>query len=153
MTTKTDKTDRAAAGVQINWRKLGAVLAQSVSWLTTYWCVEWIMEPKPDQKVLAIAIAVGAECLLILMKSCLFDGTHRADGVGWAGLIFDTIINAGGILPKAGRVLTFPPIAAILGLLGITTAHPTVNLIGSFVVAIVAGALLSVAPHRLWHSD
>lgn len=151
MTTETKKPAAAAAsGVQINWYKFGAVLAQAASLMTTYWCVEWIMEPKPAQRTLALGIAIGVEVLLVLMKRCLFDGSHRNDGVGWFGLVLDTIINAGGILPKAGRLLTFPPIAAILFLAGVNAAHPTVNAIGSFLVALLFGALLSVLPHRLW---
>lgn len=132
--------------------KIGAIVAQFVSWLTTYWCVVWIMEPQPGNYALAIAVSIGAEVLLILMKSCLFNDDRSNDAIGWVGMVVDTVINAGGILPRAGRLLTFPPVAAILAIFGINAADPTFNNVGSFIVSVIAGALLAVLPHRLWRS-
>lgn len=133
--------------------KIGAAIAAGISWITTYWCVLWIMEPKPeDGYALAIGVSIAVEIILTLMKRCLFNKDKSDDGIGWAGLIVDAVINAGGILPRAGRLLTFPPIAAILTVAGINTVDPKVNSIGAFILAIIAGALLSVLPHRLWKS-
>jgi hypothetical protein len=143
-----DKQDSVA----FNPGKIGAVLTAIVSWVTTYWCVVWIMQPTAGEYAAPIGVAVVAELVLTLMKRCLFNDDRSDDGIGWAGIIVDTIINAGGILPRAGRLLTFPPIAAILALIGVNTASPTVQSVGGFIISVIAGALLSVLPHRLWHS-
>ena len=136
-----------------NPSKIGALMAACISWVTTYWCVLWIMEPNPaDGYAAAIGVSIAVEIILTLMKRCLFNKDKSDDGIGWAGIIVDTVINAGGILPRAGRLLTFPPIAAILSVVGVNAAEPRVNTIGAFILAIIAGALLSVLPHRLWKS-
>ena len=140
-------------GPSFNPGKVGALITAAISWLTTYWCVLWIMEPTPETGyTVAIAVSIIAEIVLTLMKRCLFNTDRSDDGIGWAGLIIDAVINAGGILPRAGKFLTFPPIAAILALVGIDPSVPAVNSAGAFIVAIIAGALLSVLPHRLWKS-
>jgi len=133
--------------------KIGAIVTAIISWVTTYWCVLWIMEPTPEQGyTMAIGVSIVVELVLTLMKRCLFNKDKSDDGIGWAGLIVDAVINAGGILPRAGKFLTFPPIAAILTVAGIDATLPKVNSIGAFIVAMIAGALLSVLPHRLWKS-
>jgi hypothetical protein len=146
-------TPTNSKGVTFNPGKVGALLTACISWLTTYWCVVWVMEPKPDTGYTAvIVVSVIVEIILTLMKRCLFNADKSDDGIGWAGLIVDAVINAGGILPRAGRLLTFPPIAAILTVVGIDATKPEINSIGAFILAIIAGALLSVLPHRLWKS-
>lgn len=140
-------------GMAFNPGKVGALITAGISWLTTYWCVLWVVEPAPESGyALVIGVSIVVELVLTLMKRCLFNTDKSDDGIGWAGLIVDAVINAGGVLPRAGRLLTFPPIAAILLTTGIDASNPNVNAIGAFVVAIIAGALLSVLPHRLWHS-
>lgn len=140
-------------GVRFSPGKVGALITAVISWITTYWCVLWIMEPKPETGyTMAIVVSIVVEIVLTLMKRCLFNADRSDDGIGWAGLIVDTVINAGGILPRAGKLLTFPPIAAILTVVGVDATHPQVNNIGAFIVAIAVGALLSVLPHRLWKS-
>lgn len=141
------------SGVSFNPGKVGALITAVVSWLTTYWCVLWVMQPAPnDGYTVVIVVSVIAELVLTLMKRCLFNTDKTDDGIGWAGLIVDAVINAGGILPRAGRLLTFPPIAAMLVAVGVDPASAQVNAVGAFIVAIIAGSLLSVLPHRLWHS-
>ena len=136
-----------------NPSKIGAILTQIVSWVTTYWCVLWIMEPSPEQGYsMAIGVSIVVELVLTLMKRCLFNKDKSDDGIGWTGLVIDAIINGGGILPRAGKFLTFPPIAAILTVVGVNATDPRTNSIGAFAVAMLAGALLSVLPHRLWKS-
>lgn len=153
MTTNQPTATRRAAGPGISAGKIGAVITSIISWVTTYWCVLWIMQPAPDtSRAVPLAVSVVAELVLVLMKRCLFNADRSDDGIGWAGFVIDAIINAGGILPRAGRLLTFPPIAAILVAVGVNTADEAVNNIGAFIVAIIAGALLSVLPHRLWKS-
>jgi len=140
-------------GASFSPGKIGALITAAISWLTTYWCVLWVMEPTPEAGyTLAIGVSIVAEVVLTLMKRCLFNADRSDDGIGWAGLIVDAVINAGGILPRAGKLLTFPPIAAILVAVGVNANDPKINSIGAFLVAIAAGALLSVLPHRLWKS-
>lgn len=149
----TNASTRQSAGPGISAGKIGAVITSIISWITTYWCVLWIMQPAADtSRAVPIAVSVVAEVVLVLMKRCLFNADRSDDGIGWAGIVIDAIVNAGGILPSAGRLLTFPPIAAILTAVGIDAANKDVNTIGAFLVAVVAGALLSVLPHRLWKS-
>jgi hypothetical protein len=140
-------------GFGINYNKLGAIIAQALSWLTTYWLVEWIAEPKTDKdRAIAVALATVIELLFILMKRLLFDKNSKNDGIGWAGLILDSLTNMGGILPKAGRLLTFPPIAALLLLFSINPKAEQTQLIGSFIISAIAGVLLAIAPIRLWRA-
>ncbi len=150
--TSTDLKS-APARTGFNPGKIGAIIAGIISWITTYWCVIWIMEPTPETGyTMAIGVAIIAEIILTLMKRCLFNKDRSDDGIGWAGLIVDAVINAGGILPRAAKLLTFPPIAAILTVVGVNASSPSVQNIGGFIIAIAAGALLSVLPHRLWKS-
>jgi hypothetical protein len=129
----------------INWRKLFAVIAQIASWFTTLWFVQWLW---PEGALVHQALlAVLAEGALVVAKERLFTGDDPI--LGWAGFIVDGIVNAGGILPKACRVLSFPPIAALVAAMGGGGACATFGL-GSVLFAIAAGALLSVLPHRLW---
>lgn len=152
MTTRSETTTRGP-GMKFSPGKVGAVITQAISWLTTYWCVLWIMQPQEGASLTApIIVSIVAEIVLTLMKRCLFNTDRSDDGIGWAGLVVDAIINAGGILPRAGRLLTFPPIAAMLGVVGIDAAEKAINNAGAFIIALAAGALLSVLPHRLWHS-
>lgn len=139
--------------LRINTYKLSAVLAQLLSYMTTYWAVEWIAEPKTDQQyAIAMAVALAFEFLLVKMKSLLFDEAAENDGIGWLGFVIDAVINAGGIVTKSGRLLTWPPIAAILAAFGLNAADPRTNAIGGFVVALALGAMLSFLPHRLWRA-
>jgi hypothetical protein len=153
MSTQTEaargKTVKGS-GARINGNKIGAVIVQAVSWLTTFWCVEWIMQPA--ELPIIIGVSLVAELLLVLMKRCLFNDDKGDDTIGWVGFIIDGVINAGGILPRAGRLLTFPPIALMLGVFGIDAAADTPNKIGAFILALIGGALLSVLPHRLWRA-
>lgn len=152
MTTNA-QTSRANTPPRISAGKIGAVITSIISWITTYWCVLWIMQPGSDMsKAIPIGVSIVAELVLVLMKRCLFNADRGDDAIGWAGFIIDAIINAGGILPRAGRLLTFPPIAAILLAIGVDAADTAVNNIGAFIISMAAGALLSALPHRLWRS-
>ncbi len=152
MAVRSEPLTSKDGGIKFNPGKIGALITAAISWLTTYWCVAWIMQPEPGKYTLVIVVSIVTEIVLTLMKRCLFNNDHSDDGIGWAGIIVDTIINAGGILPRAGRLLTFPPIAAILAVVGVGADNPSVQNIGGFIIAIIAGALLSVLPHRLWGS-
>lgn len=149
-TTSTPKVRRIKSGV--NGKRIGAVIAQFFSWLTTYWCVVWIAQPQAADLPLTVLISIVLEVLLITIKSLLFDASSANDVFGWAGFVVDAFINAGGIIPGAGRFLLWPPIAAILTICGITIQHERTNQIGALIIALIGGALLSMAPHRLWRA-
>ena len=97
--------------------------------------------------------AVVVEAVLVAMKSALFDKGGGNDGIGWAGFVIDALTNLGGILPRAGKVLTWPPVATLLGLLGMSAADPTVQSLGGLIIALAAAILLSVLPHRRWGGE
>lgn len=129
-------------------RRVMAVVAQLASYMTTLWAVQWIWDDGPlGYQVLAAAVV---EVLLIAMKSALFNDDGGDDTIGWAGFAIDAVVNAGGVLPRAGKLLTWPPIAGLFDLFGVDGADPTVQTVGSFLIAAVVGILLSVLPHRLW---
>jgi hypothetical protein len=136
---------------RLNSSKLAAIAIQIASYVTTYWAVEWIAQPTTDQqRALVAIIALVAEFVLIKMKSALFDADEGNDFVGWLGFGIDSIINAGGILPKAPRILTWPPFATLLAGVGVNVADERTQQIGAFIVAVGIGMIISFAPHRLW---
>jgi hypothetical protein len=131
----------------VNGRKIIAVVAQVASWFTTFWAVQWIWADGP--LAYQVGLAVVAECALIICKSQLFNGSDPT--LGWAGLAVDGIINTGGLLPKACKVLTFPPIAAIGAAFSANAVACTTFSVESVILALVFGLGLSALPHRLWH--
>lgn len=150
--TVTTTTSPIRRRVQsISYARVGAAIAAFFSWLTTYWCLAWILSPDSDKAILVI-VSVALEILLMCIKGLLFDASRRNDMLGWGGFIVDSLINAGGIIPGAGRLLTWPPIAALLSIANLDTTSAASNTVGALVIALVGGALLSVAPHRLWRA-
>jgi hypothetical protein len=140
------KTEAYSRTTRVNWNKAGAVAAQIISWLTTLWAVQWVW---PEGAfVWQGAVAVALEALLVVMKVQLFNGGRPE--VGWVGLGIDSVINTGGLLPRTGRVITFPPIAALLTFAGLNPNDPMTILVGGFLLALAGGILLSALPHRLW---
>lgn len=140
----------------IDPNRIAAVVAGLMSLLTTVWAVEWIW---PEGEALHRWVIAGVfEALLIAFKSSLFNGSAKDDSLGWAGFIIDGVINAGGIVSRTGRILTFPPIAALLTAVGLmgpaSTQMAVLNGVaiswGGFILALIGGILLSVAPHFLW---
>lgn len=143
MTTATQTRAQSAP-----WRKVVAAAAQVASFFTTLWCVQWIWSA--GDLGIQVAIALVAEIGLIVLKERLFAGDDPA--LGWTGLAIDAIINTGGALPISCRVMTFPPIAALLVAFGVNPAACQIYSIGSVIIALAIGVLLSALPHRLWRS-
>lgn len=137
----------------------GAIIAHGLSYVTTLWFVQWVA---PDLALTAQGIAAYfTELLLFAMKSALWNSTVDDDGVGWAGVIIDAVLNAGGILPRADTFLTFPPLAAALSVAGVRVADlaPVATLpdgtgvsAAGLIAALLGGILLSAAPHRMWRA-
>lgn len=134
-------------------RRLGAIITQIFSYLTTLSAVGHVMRPATETAwALTAGTALAIEIVLIVMKETIFDGNGANDVIGWLGFLIDALINTGGALPWAARLLTFGPIALILGLFAIDTNDPTTALIGGAVISLILGIVLSIAPHRLWRT-
>jgi lipid-A-disaccharide synthase-like uncharacterized protein len=163
MTARTlDAAPSTSSSVRPLWRTILAGVLQGASFFTTLWAVQWIW---PEGQ-LSHQVFVGfiAEAALVGLKSLLFVG-RRGDGVaGWIGFVIDAILNTDGLLPRADRLLTFGPIAAVLSLFGLNVSglpmavtitadgKPLEVTIGGLLVALLGGALLSILPHRLWRA-
>ena len=141
---------------RVNIYKLTAALAQLMSYLTTLWAVEWVWtDGQPLQRY---AVALIIEAVLTAMKLTLFDGTESNDGIGWAGMLIDVLTNTGGAIVRAGAVVTFPPIAILLSVIGVYAGAVSTLVVvgghaisyGGAVAALAGGILLAVAPHGLW---
>lgn len=146
----------------------GAIIGHAFSYLTTLWAVQWVW-PSGDL-VLQSLVAYLLEFLLFTMKGALWNTKAGDDGVGYAGVGIDTLINAGGILPRAAAVLSFPPVAVVLALFGALLGAQRLMFFGlplttltaggetfavtlsGLLVAIGGGILLSAAPHRIWRA-
>ncbi len=134
-------------GPVINSYKLGAVLAQLGSFVTTYAFFVAVLTDAPYHMVLLIAI--GTEALLGLGKSLLFNTARQDDAVGWSAIIFDTLLNAGGIWPYSMRIAATPTavmLSQAFNLQGEMTNLP------ALVLSLVFGYLLAVLPWRLWRA-
>lgn len=151
MTTEAKPAKRRASSY-FNGYRLGAWIAHFFSWLTTYWLIEWITDPQNDtNRAIALVISLALEFLLHKAKKLLFDEERHNDGVGWTAFIADSIINAGGVYPKAGRFAAWPPLAALIGAFGVDIAKQDSpgNVIAAFILALLLGIGLSVLPIRL----
>jgi hypothetical protein len=151
----TSRARRGAATEEsaVNGYRLGAVITQILSWLTTLWFCEWIGQPKDDAAWWrVVVISIGVEFLLVQLKRLVHNKKKGFELLGWIGIVVDSVCNAGGAFGISGRILTFPPVAAVLLYAKVNVYDTTTNMIGSFVVAMVAGYLLSIAPLRLWNA-
>lgn len=132
---------------------LGAIIAQLFSYAATLSLAYHVMPSRPSDPLTWLAtagLASALEALFIYMKEGLFKAGIEKKFTGGIGLIIDGFINAGGILPFAPRILTFAPIALILGVLGVNLAEPLTMLIAGVILSGVFGFLLSILPHWLW---
>lgn len=145
MTMTTAEAPRVAASPL---RRAMAGVAQFASYMTTLWAVQWVWSD--GQLVHQVVAALVVEALLVSMKGALWNTAAGDDVLGWVGLVVDTLTNMGGILPRAGLVLTWPPIATVLKWFGVPAADPIVQAAGGFLLALIGGIILSILPHRLW---
>lgn len=125
---------------------IGAGLTQVGSFLTTYAFFLAVMNGASWPIILAVAGVV--EFVLALGKSLLF--RKRRDGVvGGASVLFDTLLNAGGIWPYARNLSASPPAIMIREAFALSG---TMSAVTVFVIALIIGYLLAIAPHRLWRA-
>jgi hypothetical protein len=164
-------TTRAATvfGRHYNALHGGAAITHGLSYMTTLWFVQWLW---PDGSlVMQSAIAYCMEWTLFALKKAL--ESTEARNIGWTGVGVDGVINMGGLLPYAGAILGFPPIAALLALIGwglgrlgvslawmgtifhtleIAGAQPIPLSLAVLLVGLGGGMLLSAAPVQLWRA-
>lgn len=129
-----------------------AIIAQGLSWLTTLGAVAFVVQPGADIRRWGIAtvIAVVFEALFFGMKEAIFRPGCLNIGIGLAGFGADGLVNAGGVMAIALSLLTFGPVALILGVAEIDVSSPDARLWASAGVSLVLGLILSVLPHGLW---
>lgn len=129
--------------LHLNRYHAGAVLAQLGSFATTYVFFVAVMEGANWYAILGIALAV--EFLLTLGKGLV----SRGGAVGPAAIVFDSLLNAGGIWPSSRHIAESPPAQMIVEAFRL---QPTFGLIPAFVLSLLIGYLLAVLPHRLWRA-
>jgi hypothetical protein len=136
---------RTASRVNVN--RLGAALAQAGSFAATYaFCASTIKGADP---LIVFFIAAGVEVILMLGKSVLFNASRADDAVGWASVVIDTVLNAGGLWPLAKNIAGTPSGLMIAEALGL---EAKIGLIPALILALLGGYLLAVLPHRLWNA-
>jgi hypothetical protein len=152
MAAETKTESRRARHGYFNGYRFSAWIAHFFSWLTTYWLIEWITDPHNDtNRAIAIVVSIALEFLLHKAKKLLFDEERHNDGIGWGAFVADSIINAGGVYPKAGRFAAWPPLAALVGAFGVDIAKKDSpgNVIAAFILSLLVGMGLSLLPIRL----
>lgn len=118
------------------------------SYATTFLATQHLLRPGDDPTVLAItgALALAVEAVLYGLKEAWFG---RSKAAGAVGFTIDGLVNTGGALTFAGRILTFGPIALTLGFIGLPVTDPTISLIGTVVLSVALGFALSILPHLM----
>lgn len=144
----------------------GAVIAHGLSYLTTLWFVQWLA---PEAQLRTAGVVAGIlEMFLFALKRSL--RSKRSGAVGWTGVSADAVINMGGLLPWAPRIVSFPPFVIVAALVtypltaagasfGWATAPFTmlpygdgaipISLMG-LIASLLGGILLSAGPAVLW---
>ena len=134
--------------------RVAALITQALSFLTTVWFVEW-MWPGGTQ-VSRYLVALLAEALLVIFKEQLFRGGEA--WLGYIGLAVDAVVNTGGIIPAACRIVVWPPVmAVVMAVSGAETPGAVLPGCNPFdalplALSLIGGIILSVAPHRLWRN-
>lgn len=131
--------------LQINGRKVAALLAHSASYYTTYVFIVSLAGPGLS----AVAIALALEVFLHIGKSILIKQSHR-DIVGIGCFVIDTFFNAGGLYPA---VMTINKTGSWQMAAAATSTAPVIQPTTAAIIALALGALLSVAPVLLWKDD
>lgn len=124
----------------ISGRRIAGWVVQLGSFATTYACIAALKMPELQTFGLAVAIE-GA--LYYAKKLAFLDGR---DSVGWAAVLLDTLLNAGGIWPFAKLLNGTPTWIMIVEALGL---NADLGPIAAFIISLALGFILSVLPHRL----
>lgn len=133
-------------------RFIAALIAQALSYLTTLGAAAFFVQPGQDLRRwgAAIGVAIAFEALFFGMKESMFQPGGLNKVIGAIGFLADGVINAGGIMAIALGILTFGPIALILGVAEVDISSPDAILLASAGLSLVLGLVLSLLPHGLW---
>lgn len=132
-------------------RIISAVVAQGFSYATTLAFVSLFTQPADMRAwLLTVSIALALEAFLFGLKEGLFRKGVPNKVAGVFGVGADAVINAGGIMGIVLTILTFGPVAAMLGVLEIDLASPDGRLVATLTTSTVLGLVLSILPHILW---
>jgi hypothetical protein len=132
---------------RFNMYRIGAVIAQVLSYGTTYAFVGAVMQGATALTIFLVSAA--AELILSLAKSAMFKARQRDGAVGMSAFLFDGLLNAGGLWPYTRNIGGTPTAQMLAAWLGIDTG---VNETAAVVIALGLGALLSVLPWYLWRA-
>ena len=127
--------------VPINGNKIAAALAQLGSFATTWLFIRALGYVGAD----GFAIAVVIEFILTAGKFSLLHG--RGDVLGGVSVLFDTLLNAGGLWPIVQKFGATPSAVMLSEALGLATE---MRALPALFFALVFGFLLSALPHWLW---
>jgi hypothetical protein len=131
----------------VNPYKIGAAIAQTLSFLTTLAFVRVLL--KDMQPLSVFVIAVALEGVLSLMKNALFRSRRNSGAVGVAAFFFDGVLNAGGLFPLMQRINDTPTGKMFTAWLDLQAGA---NDTAAVVLALIFGGLLSAAPWFLWRA-
>lgn len=138
------RADEPGDEPRVTRRRVAAAAAQLGGWVTTWLFVRAI----GLDGLVGLGVSLVLEWVLFEFKSAVLTGEGRADIYGWAAIVVDTLLNAGGIW---GLVLgldnteTYAMVSKSLDL------GQKMNMLPAMIIALVLGFVLAVAPHRLWH--
>lgn len=138
MTTRTKDSS-----IHIDGNRVAASVAQLGSFTTTWLFINAL----GISGVSGFLVAVAAEFVLFAGKNLVLGDRAHSDAVGWAAILLDTVLNAGGLWPYITKLDQTPSWAMLVQSLQL---DGTLRQIPALVLALVFGFLLSVAPHRLW---
>lgn len=95
----------------------------------------------------ALPFAFGSQALFTYMEMGLWRGKH-VSAVTIAVLLFDVLLNAGGVYPLAMRLGATPTAAMFAEAFHWERA---ISPIGAMIVAIIGGFLIAAAPEEFWN--
>jgi hypothetical protein len=127
--------------------KIGAAVAQVLSFLTTLAFVRVLLRDMQPLSVFLIAAAL--EGVLSLMKNAIFRSRRNSGAVGVSAFCFDGVLNAGGLFPLMQRIGDTPTGQMFTTWLNLQAGASNT---AAVILALVFGGLLSAAPWFLWRA-
>lgn len=121
-----------------------AVIIWLIGVATTYLGFTTMASGLPWQ--VALPFAFGSQALLTYMERGLWRGRH-VSVVTIAALLFDVLLNAGGVYPLALRLGATPTAAMFADAFHWERA---ISPIGAMIIAIIGGFLIAAAPEEFW---
>lgn len=133
--------------------RIAAVGLQVLSYAATANFFAFFLEPGTNPRMWLIVgvVAVLIEGLFVAVKESAFQPGLPPKIIACIfGYGPDGVINAGGIMFFAAALLTFRPIAAMLGMAEVDLSNPDEILLIVIGISTIFGFALSIAPHILW---